>query len=204
MTEGGDVADQVVKMMLTGGEVTVRLAGSALKNGLAMLFALIKNHKKVFGKTNMVKLLRETRDIRTFTMTPAQFRQFQGVARKFRLLYSAVQDRRNRRALVDVILPVTEIERANMAFEKIRFAPEHTEPKQPEKEESAEKKERRSGPGSRDTRDNSSTRDEKKRATSERPSIEQKLKGHKAEKEQQLRQVPARKKSKSKSKGKAK
>lgn len=204
MTEGGDAAEQVVKMMLTGGEVSVRLVGSALKNGLAMLFALIKNHKKVFGKTNMVKLLRETRDIRTFTMTPAQFRLFQGAARRFKLLYSAVQDRRNRRALVDVILPATEIERANMIFEKIKFTPEREEPKQPEKEEPVEKKGRRSEPDSRDTRDNSSTRDEKKRTTREKPSIEEMLKEHKAAREQQLRQVPARKKSKFKSKGKAK
>jgi hypothetical protein len=75
MTEGSEAADQVVRMILSGSEVTVKLAGSALKNGLAMLFALLKNHKRVYGKVNMTKLLRETRDIRTFQMTPAQFRQ---------------------------------------------------------------------------------------------------------------------------------
>ncbi len=33
---GGEAADQLVRMMLSGGEVIVRLSGSALKNALAL------------------------------------------------------------------------------------------------------------------------------------------------------------------------
>ena len=39
-------------MMLSGGEVAVKLAGSAAKNAAAMLLALARNHKKVYGKTS--------------------------------------------------------------------------------------------------------------------------------------------------------
>lgn len=42
MSEASDAAEQVVRMMLSGGEVAVRLGGSALKNGTAMLLALGK------------------------------------------------------------------------------------------------------------------------------------------------------------------
>ena len=38
-------------MMLSGGEVAVKLAGSAAKNAAAILLALARNHKKVYGKT---------------------------------------------------------------------------------------------------------------------------------------------------------
>ena len=38
-------------MMLSGGEVAVKLAGSAAKNAAAMLLALARNHKKVYGRT---------------------------------------------------------------------------------------------------------------------------------------------------------
>ena len=40
-------------MMLSGGEVAVKLAGSAAKNAAAMLLALARNHKKVYGKTSL-------------------------------------------------------------------------------------------------------------------------------------------------------
>ena len=60
-------------MMLSGGEVAVKLAGSAAKNAAAMLLALARNHKKVYGKTSLKKILQQTRDIRTFSLTPEQY-----------------------------------------------------------------------------------------------------------------------------------
>ena len=48
MSESSDAAEQVVRMMLSGGEVAIRLSGSALKNGAALLLALSKNHKKIY------------------------------------------------------------------------------------------------------------------------------------------------------------
>ena len=57
---GGEAADQLVRMLLSGGEVAVRLGGSAAKNLLAMSLALAKNHKKISGKIRMGKMLQQT------------------------------------------------------------------------------------------------------------------------------------------------
>lgn len=196
----GDAAEKVVRMMLSGGEIAVKLAGSGLKNGIALLLALYKNHRKVYGKTSFIKLLNQTRDVRTFTMTPEQFRQFQKESTKYKILYSAVQDTRRRNALVDLILPATEIERANKIFEKIRYVPKEEQAEQ--RSDPVKKKEPRSEPGSRDTRDNSSTRDSVQRKTSEKPSVEDKLNGFKAA--QQKKAASARAKTKTRTKGKVK
>jgi len=198
MSESSEAADQVVRMMLSGGEVAIRLSGSALKNSAALLLALSKNHKQVYGRTSLVKMLKETRDIRYFTMTPEQYKAFRVEARKKRLLYSAIQDKLRPGAPVDVVLPATEIERANMVFEMIRYVPPHAKERDtPPQEGTRSKKEHRSEPGSRDTRDNSSTRNEKSRQTrtNERPSIEEKLKGNRTALDQ--KQVPARQKIRS-------
>ena len=143
-------------------------------------------------------MLKETRDIRYFTMTPEQYKAFRVEARKKRLLYSAIQDKLRPGAPVDVVLPATEIERANMVFEMIRYVPPHAKERDtPPQEGTRSKKEHRSEPGSRDTRDNSSTRNEKSRQTrtNERPSIEEKLKGNRTALDQ--KQVPARQKIRS-------
>lgn len=50
---GGEAADQMVRMMLSGTEVAVRLSGSALKNLLALSLALARNHKQLSGKVNL-------------------------------------------------------------------------------------------------------------------------------------------------------
>ena len=135
---GGEAADQLVRMMLTGTEVAVRLSGSALKNVLALSLALAKSHKRISGKVNLGKMLQETRDLRQFPMTPEQYRQFQKLAKRQKLLYSSIHDRDGRGRIIDVILPVMELDRANQIFERMLYQeppqrPERQGPKQAEK-----------------------------------------------------------------------
>jgi hypothetical protein len=127
---GGEAADQMVRMMLSGTEVAVRLSGSAMKNLLALTLALAKDHKQISGKINLGKMLRETRDLRRFPMTPQQYKQFQRLAKKNKLLYSVIRDKDDRGRVLDVILPVTELARANDIFERILY----TLPPEPERE----------------------------------------------------------------------
>ena len=128
---GGEAADQLVRMMLSFGEVSVRLGGSALKNVLALSMALAKNNKTISGKINLGKMLRETRDLRQFPMTPDQYKEFSKLAKKQKILFSAIHDKDDKGKLIDVILPVTELDRANMIFERVGYlAPEPTAPQQ--------------------------------------------------------------------------
>ena len=126
---GGEAADQMVRMMLSGTEVMVRLSGSALKNLLALTMALASNRKTLSGKVNMGKMLRETRDLRRFPMTPEQYKQFQKLAKKHKLLFSVIKDKDDKGKVLDVILPVTELDRANAIFERILY----TLPPEPER-----------------------------------------------------------------------
>ena len=135
---GGEAADQLVRMMLSGTEVAVRLSGSAMKNVLALSLALARSHKRISGKVNLGKMLRETRDLRQFPMTPEQYRQFQRLAKRQKLLYSSIHDMDRRGRIIDVILPVTELDRANQIFERMLYQepsrhPEQQGPKQAEK-----------------------------------------------------------------------
>ena len=136
---GGEAADQLVRMMLSGSEVVVRLSGSAIKNVLALTMALAKKHKTISGKVNLAKMLKETRDVRRFAMSPEQYQQFRQRAGKQKILFSAIRDSDNKGKVVDVIMPVTEIDRANMIFERIRYTgqPEQARQDAPSKEQEA-------------------------------------------------------------------
>lgn len=123
MTNSGDAAETVVRVMLTGTEITLRLTASAAKNLLALSVALAKQHKQISGKTRMKKILKDTRDIRVFPMTRAQYREFQKKAKPFRLLYASIRDR-DGGGQIDLVLPATELDRANLVFEKMLFRQE--------------------------------------------------------------------------------
>ncbi len=130
---GGEAADQLVRMMLSGTEISVRLGGSALKNLLALTMALAKNNKTLSGKVNLGRMLRETRDLRQFPMTPEQYKRFAKLAKKQKILFSAIRDKDDHGKLIDVILPVTELDRANMIFEKLAYAPSVNQDRQSER-----------------------------------------------------------------------
>ena len=257
---GGEAADQLVRMMLSGTEVVVRLGGSALKNLLALTMALAKNNKTISGKVNLGRMLRETRDLRQFPMTPEQYHEFAKLAKKQKILFSAIRDKDDAGKLIDVVLPVTELDRANMIFERVlKPSPERQAPQpeevvrekektkdrpapekarkgrqenqqgrgkadpqegqeQPQKategpelkdkswrEVIPPKKDFRSGQDSPGIKPSSSTPKEAAttRTASDRPSVEGRLKAYRTQLDQKRAVVPAREKTKGKSKPKS-
>ena len=242
---GGEAADQLVRMMLSFGEVSVRLGGSALKNVLALSMALAKNNKTISGKINLGKMLRETRDLRQFPMSPEQYKEFSKLAKKQKILFSAIHDKDDKGKLIDVILPVTELDRANMIFERVGYlspeqpAPQreqqpprkeregpqkrreekaktadHPEregsqkaPKGPERgkscqEAAASKKDSPSQRASPGTRSSSSLRSKAgpTARTSDRPSVEGRLKACRGELDRRRKSVPVKSKTKARPK----
>ena len=182
-TSGSDAAETMVRMALSGAEVSVKLTASAAKNLLAISIALARNHKKLYGKTRLRRMLKETRDIRVFQMSSDQFKRFEKAAKQYKILYASVRDRSGRDGAIDLILPATELERANMVFERIQFGQdmvsEHGQDRarevQHEKTDDP-KNVSRSEPGFTDTRSKAkSGRPEEisgpTRTTSERPSV---------------------------------
>lgn len=116
---GGEAADQTVRLMLAGCETAVRLGGFGIKNVLAISLALAKNNKQISGKVNLGKMLKETRDLRLFPMTSEQYKEFVKMAKPQKLLYSVIRDKNSGK--IEVVLPVTELERANLIFEKMLY-----------------------------------------------------------------------------------
>ncbi|MFQ7857496.1 MAG: DUF3801 domain-containing protein [Flavonifractor plautii] len=147
----------MVRMLLSGTEVVIRLSGSALKNLLALTLALARNHKKLSGKVNLGKMLRETRDLRQFSMTPEQYKEFQHRARKQKLLFATVRDRDGWGKLIDVILPVTELDRANQIFQRMLY-------QEPDRQPEAHTRER-----ARDTKDGPEKGPQKRQKHSKTP-----------------------------------
>lgn len=205
---GGEAADQVVRMMLSGGEVVARLTGSAVKNVLALSMALAKDHRKVSGKLRMGQMLKETRDLRVFSMTPEQYRAFKRSAKKQKLLYAAIRDKDGKGKHIDIVLPITEIERANMIFERIRYVPNsdtkkksdptHTQKKEQREQEVRSKKDSRS---EQDSPDISGSSDTPKGADnlemSERPSVLKRLKEFREQLDRQRKAAPTKSRQKS-------
>ena len=183
----GDVADEVVRLALTGTEITLRMAASATKSLAVMTLALAKHQKQLSGKINMRKMLKGNRDIRVFTMTPQQYRKFRKKAKKYRILYSIVKDKDGKGRSIDVLMPATELERANAIFERIDYGREQSvsQPQKTKEKEEKSKNVDRSATVLRDTKDrrtfsrqNSTMPQSPQTMNNQKPSVEAKLEGY--------------------------
>ena len=145
---GGEAADQTVRLMLAGCETAVWLGGSGLKNVLAISLALAKNNKQISGKVNLGKMLKETQDLRLFPMTKEQYKAFVKMAKPQKLLYSVIWDKDSGK--IEVVLPVTELERTNLIFEKMLYNLPEQKSQEPEAEVSADEQEPTRGIGAVD------------------------------------------------------
>ena len=128
----GEAADQMVRMMLSGGEVTVRLGASAIKNLAAITIALARNHKTLSGRVQMKQMLQQTRDLRLFSMTKEEYKAFRKEAGHQKLLYATIRDKRT--GQIDVVLPSTDLERANHVFDRMTYRGAGTQSKEQKKD----------------------------------------------------------------------
>ena len=151
----GEAADQMVRMMLSGGEVTVRLGASAIKNLAAISIALARNHKTLSGKVQMKQMLQQTRDLRLFSMTKEEYKAFRKEAGHQKLLYATIRDKRT--GQIDVVLPTTDLERANHVFDRMTYRGAGAQPK--EQTQDTPEQERPPKKGSRSEPDLSVQRD---------------------------------------------
>lgn len=206
MSVGAEASEQIVRMLLSSGEVVLRLSGSLLKNvGAASLAALHKKGYKVHGRTSYKKIMNQHKDIQKFVMSDEQFKAFKKVAVKYKVLYAGIKLKHNANKAVDLVIPTCDLEKANMAFDAMGFVPERKRDSFVHEEAAdGKKKESQSRQSSRDTRQrqtSSSNIDQPATMkTNEKPSIEKKLQGFRSQVDKKRHATRTRTKSKSHSK----
>lgn len=95
MNYGGDAADQIVRYSMEGVEHTLRISGSIAKNLAVLIVAVMKDQKKTRGKTNLLRMLKEQRAMKFFTIPHDRLREFAGEAKSRGLLYVVIRDKKN-------------------------------------------------------------------------------------------------------------
>ena len=131
----GDAADEVVRIMLNGTEVAVRLAGSGIKNLAALLIAWSKKEKKPYGKTNMMRLLKSGEELQVISLNKEQYKQFKGLAHK-KMLYAPFLNTKEPDGKVEVVVSSKSIPLVNFILKKIGYS----EPEQGAPEDLSKKK----------------------------------------------------------------
>lgn len=175
MDVSGEVADLLVKEGIQITEESIKLLAAGSKNLAAFLWALAKDNKKLSGKTNMARLLREGKKLEVFHIKEDDLKELRAYAKKG-VLFAAVKDRRREDGMVDLITNVDYMSQVNLFLQRRGYdvperGPEDETPKKavPRAPQGSSSPERGSGSKPLQTRTGTT------KLTSEKPSVKAQL-----------------------------
>ena len=109
MNNGGDAAEQIVRLSLEGFEVAVRLTGSAAKNIAILLASVLKQEisqsNKTRGKARLTNMIKSGKELKVFSFQQKDLPKFTEQAKRYGVLYCVLRDKNTKSdtAMVDII-----------------------------------------------------------------------------------------------------
>ncbi len=93
MTNGGDAAEQVVRLSLEGFEVAAKLSGAAAKNIAVLLISVLKQEQKTKGKARLTNMIKSGKELKVFSIPNKDFKKFTEQAKRYGVLYCVLRDK---------------------------------------------------------------------------------------------------------------
>ncbi len=183
-------------------ESAVKLAGLGAKNLAALLIAIMQDNQKTQGKTNIQKLIKENKQLCILQIDKNDLSKFNGEAKKYGVLYTAIADKTGDSNLVDIIAKHEDVGRLNYIMEKMGCPIPANDEIAEEREEQSKnaltrvaKKDAPQKSKSRAHGTGSKKMQETERTTDKKPSVKAALGNIKKQSIQKSKSVPVKEKS---------
>ena len=96
MTQGGDAAEQIVRLSLEGMEVAVKVSGESAKNIALILMAVLREEHKTKGKARLSSMIRSGKELKVFSVQNKDLEKFAREAKRYGVLYCVLKDKGDR------------------------------------------------------------------------------------------------------------
>ena len=104
MNTSGEAADQVMRMMLNGTEVLLKLTGSGAKNAAVLIYSMAKQQNKTKGAARLESLLRSGKPLKVYTFKDSDLQKFKEVAKQYGILYTVLKEKDKTGGVFDVMV----------------------------------------------------------------------------------------------------
>ena len=120
MNYGAEPADQVVRYSLEGTEVALRLSGRAAVTFAKFVAAVLQDQKKTHGKTRLVRLLREGKPLKFFSVEKERMREFAHEAKMHGLLFVPMRDKTDPDH-IEIAILADDASKVNRIFDRLQL-----------------------------------------------------------------------------------
>ena len=108
MNQGGDAAEEVVRMSLEGVEVAAKISGQGAKLIAVNLVAALKSEQKTRGKARLSSMLKSGKPLKVYEIQQKDLKRFAQEAKRYGVLYCVLKDKTGQSQTVDVISRVED------------------------------------------------------------------------------------------------
>ena len=122
MNTSGEAADQVMRMMLNGAEVLVKLSGSGAKNAAVLLYSIAREQKKTKGAARLENMLRSGKPLKVYTFRDSDLPKFKEVAKQYGILYTVLKEKDKTGGVFDVMVRAEDESKIARITERFNLA----------------------------------------------------------------------------------
>lgn len=126
MDNGGQTADQVVRMTLQGIEVAakvpMKVGEETSKTLAATLYAILTDKKKVKGKTRLNSLLRSGKELKVYALRNEDLKTFCKEAKRYGVLYCVLKEKGSSDGICDIMVRAEDASKISRIIDKFELA----------------------------------------------------------------------------------
>ncbi len=123
MNNGGDAAEQIVRLSLEGFEVAAKITGEAVKDIALLLISVLKQEQKTKGKARLTNMIKSGKELKVFSVEQKDLKKFTQEAKKYGVLYTVLRDKSNKdkNAEVDIIARAEDASKIQRIVERFEL-----------------------------------------------------------------------------------
>lgn len=124
MYNGGDAAEQIVRLSLEGFEVAAKITGEAAKNIALLLISVLKQERKTKGKARLTNMIKSGKELKVFSVERKDLSKFLNQAKKYGVLYTVLREKGNKdkHAVVDIIARAEDAPKIQRIMDRFELA----------------------------------------------------------------------------------
>ena len=122
MMNGGEAADQMVSYAFKGGEVVLRLSGSAAKNLAVYLANILKEGGPSKGKTTLKRMIADGSPLTVQRIKVDEIPYFNDMAKKYGVMFVAIRDKQRADGTCDIMFRADDAARVNRIFDRLAIS----------------------------------------------------------------------------------
>ena len=124
MSISSESAEQMTGMILKTEEVCLRITGTAAKEILALLAAILKDQKQTKGKTRLTNMLKSGRPLKVFSIRENDIKKFTEEAKRYGILFSAIVEKngKNIDGMIDIMVKEEDASKINRIVERFKLS----------------------------------------------------------------------------------